>query len=383
MRVNTLLKYQGFFRAGSGIILLLFLAMNITGMPVSASNVNAELVAGGLHHPWSLAFLPDGSFLVTERRGRLYRIAPDGESRSQIDGLPAVATGGQGGLLDIVLHPDFDENSLVYFTYSEPRTGGSVTALARAVLVLQPSMGGRLESHEVIFRADPPLRTGQHFGSRIVFDRNLNVYVTLGDRGQMEQAQDTGNHWGSIVRLYDDGQIPEDNPFVDNADARNEIYTYGNRNPQGITMHPETGEIWSHEHGPRGGDELNLIAAGRNYGWPHISHGEHYRGGQVGVGTHAEGMEQPVAHWSPAIAPSGMAFYTGDRYPGWEGNLFIGSLVARHLRRLVLDGHSVIEQEVLLENQIGRIRDVRTGPDGYLYLITDEARGGIYRVRTE
>ncbi|AFG38462.1 PQQ-dependent sugar dehydrogenase [Spirochaeta africana] len=331
-------------------------------------------VADGLHHPWAVAFLPDGGYLVTERRGRLYRVDTNGD-RVRIGNLPRVAAQGQGGLLDVVLHPEYQENGWIYLSYARPTSGGATTALARARLE-----DDQLRSFEVLFSAEPALGGGRHFGSRIAFDHDGYVYLTIGERGQMELAQDPSNHWGSTVRLYSDGGVPDDNPFVDQEGYLPELFTYGNRNAQGMIVHPVTGEIWQNEHGPRGGDELNLIQAGANYGWPEISHGEHYSGGQVGQGTHAEGMEQPVVHWTPAIAPSGMAYYDSPAFPGWQGSLFIGSLVDQHLRRVQLDGNEVTDQEVLLHREIGRVRDVRTSPEGYIYLLTDAANGRLYRL---
>ncbi len=333
-------------------------------------------VTRGLSHPWSIAFLPDGTALVTERPGRLQRLHADG-STEQISGLPQIAAGGQGGLLDVALDPDYDQNGWIYFTYSTPYDGGSGTTVGRARL-----SGSSLQDFEELFRMDAPGSGRLHFGSRMAFLPDGTLVFSIGDRGQMQRAQDPMDHAGALLRINRDGSIPQDNPFVGDANARDELYTLGNRNPQGLAVHPQTGVLWQTEHGPRGGDELNIIEAGNNYGWPEMSQGVDYRTGQpIGQGTSAPGMTQPVEHWSPAIAPSGMAFYFGEQFPEWEGSLFLGSLVDRHLLRLELDGNNrVAHQERLLDGTIGRIRDVRLGPDGNLWLLTDDSNGGVYRL---
>jgi len=291
----------------------------------------------GLENPWSLAFLPNGDMLITERPGRL-RIFRDGQLLPDpVAGLPEIRAFRQGGLLDIALHPDFENNRLLYLSYAANHQGGITTRVAR----------GRFENDtlhdvEVLFTAEPASDNGRHFGSRLLFDRAGYLYITVGDRGDMPRAQDLNDHAGSTIRLHDDGRIPEDNPFVGRSDARPEIYTYGNRNAQGMALHPDTGAVWQNEHGPRGGDELNLIRAGVNYGWPVITHGVEYSGATIGEGlTEKEGMEQPVHHWTPSIAPSGMAFYTGDVFPNWRGNVFVGALAHTHVTRLVMDGDRV------------------------------------------
>ncbi|WP_422126550.1 PQQ-dependent sugar dehydrogenase [Thioalkalivibrio sulfidiphilus] len=330
----------------------------------------------GLENPWSLAFLPNGDMLITERPGRL-RIFRDGQLLPDpVAGLPEIRAFRQGGLLDIALHPDFENNRLLYLSYAANHQGGITTRVAR----------GRFENDslhdvEVLFTAEPASDNGRHFGSRLLFDRAGYLYITVGDRGDMPRAQDLNDHAGSTIRLHDDGRIPEDNPFVGRSDARPEIYTYGNRNAQGMALHPETGAVWQHEHGPRGGDELNLIRAGVNYGWPVITHGVEYSGATIGAGiTEKEGMEQPVHHWTPSIAPSGMAFYTGDVFPNWRGNVFVGALAHTHVTRLVMDGDRVVEEEPMFREMGQRIRDVRQGPDGYLYLLTDHTNGRLLRV---
>ncbi len=333
-------------------------------------------VVSGLSRPWGLAFLPDGRALVTERAGGLYLIDLAAGDASSVSGLPPIAAGGQGGLLDVAVDPSYDDNSWVYFTYSQAYDGGTGTTLSRARL-----RDSALTDLEELFRMQPPGSGGRHFGSRIAFLPDDTIVISIGDRGRQDRAQDFQDHAGSLVRLERDGSIPTDNPFLDDPDVLDELYALGSRNAQGLVLHPETGVLWQHEHGPRGGDELNIIEAGNNYGWPEMSQGVDYRTGQpIGQGTEAPGMTQPIEHWTPAIAPSGMAFYFGDAFPGWRGNLFIGSLVDRHLLRLVIEDDRVTHQERLLDRTVGRVRDVRLGPDGYLYLLADEADSGVYRL---
>jgi glucose/arabinose dehydrogenase len=333
-------------------------------------------IVTGLEHPWGLAFLPDGRMLVTERPGRL-RIIRDGRLEPQpVSGVPKVAARGQGGLLDVVLHPRFAENSLVYLSYAGPGKGGIGTEVARGRLI-----SNRLEEVQVIFRMEPKSDAGQHFGSRLVFDRAGYLYITLGDRGDKERAQRPDDHAGSVIRLHDDGQVPADNPFVGKPGWKPEKYTLGNRNMQGAALHPQTGELWTHEHGPQGGDEINVMRAGVNYGWPVITYGVNYGiGTKIGEGTHKPGMAQPLHYWVPSIAPSGMAFYTGEKFPRWRGDLFVGALRDEMLVRLRLDGEKVVSEERMLKGVLGRIRDVRQGPDGYLYLLTDERNGVLVRL---
>lgn len=330
----------------------------------------------GLEHPWSLAFLPDGRMLVSERPGRL-RIIEGGNLRPEaVTGLPPIASRGQGGLLDVALHPGFARNALVYVSYAGPGEGGMGTEVARGRLVRN-----RLEDVQVLFRMVPKSGAGQHFGSRLVFDRQGFLYITLGERGDKERAQRPDDHAGSVIRLRDDGKVPVDNPFVGKVGWKPEKYTLGHRNIQGAALHPFTGELWTHEHGPQGGDEINIIRPGVNYGWPVITYGVNYiRGTKIGEGTHKAGMAQPLYYWVPSIAPSGMVFYTGDRFPRWKGDLFVGALKDQMLVRLRLEGEKVVEEERLLKNALGRIRDVRQGPDGCLYLLTDENDGALYRL---
>lgn len=337
------------------------------------------IVAENLHHPWSLAFLPNDEFLVTERRGNLIRITDNGE-KQEIKGIPPVYDNGQGGLLDVLVPDDFKDRDYIYFTYAAPDAqnpdlGG--TQAARARLNLRQN---RLTDLEILFTALPKINSGHHFGSRLVLDGDY-LYISLGDRGDKDQAQNTKNHLGSIIRIHTDGRIPEDNPFVDNPDIPYEIYAYGIRNAQGMTQNPETGAIWEHEHGPQGGDELNIIRASTNYGWPAATLGVNYViGTKISPHTSLAGMADPIHHWTPSIAPSGMSFYHGDKFPMWKGNLFVGALAHRKLMRLELDGEKVTHEEILMESYGKRIRDVRTGKDGYLYLVTDETNGALVRL---
>ena len=333
-------------------------------------------VINGLAHPWAVVFLPDGRMLITERPGRL-RIVKDGKLEPEpVSGLPAVTPHGQGGLMDVALHPNFAQNGLAYWSFAGKGADGVGTEVARGKLV-----GNRMEGAEVLFRQSPKGTTGRHFGSRLVFDRAGFLYITLGDRGEMERAQKPDDHAGSVIRLQDDGGVPKDNPFVGKPGWKPEKYTLGNRNQQGAALHPQTGVLWTHEHGPQGGDEVNVIRAGVNYGWPVITYGVEYGiGTRIGEGTAKPGMAQPVHYWVPSIAPSGMAFYTGDKFPKWRGDLFVGALKDQMLVRLKLDGEKVVREERLLKGALGRIRDVRAGPDGFLYLLSDETRGVLVRL---
>jgi len=339
--------------------------------------VRVSTVARGLVHPWALAFLPDGRLLVTERPGRLRVVTPDGRVSAPLAGVPQVFARGQGGLLDVALDPRFAETRLVYLAYAEPGAGGEAgTAVARA----------RLEEHgledlRVIYRQVPKVPGALHFGARLVFARDGTLFVTLGERfDYRDQAQELGSALGKIVRIHPDGSVPADNPFVGRPGARPEIWSLGHRNIQAAALHPETGQLWVAEHGARGGDELNRPEAGKNYGWPVIGYGVHYWGSRIGEGTAKPGMEQPLYYWDPAIAPSGMTFYTGDRFPGWRGSLLIGSLRPGLLVRLVLDGERVVREERHLAELGERVRDVRQGPDGLLYVATDSPRGRILRL---
>lgn len=351
-------------------------ARSPTPAPVDAP-VRVETVTRGLNHPWALAFLPDGRMLVTEREGRLRVVERDGRISEPIAGVPPVAARGQGGLLDVALDPRFADNRLVYLSYAEPGEGGTAgTAVARGRLG-----EGRLEDVRVSYRQQPKVPGGNHFGSRLVFARDGTLFVTQGDRNAYrERAQDLSAGFGKIVRINADGSVPRDNPFVGRSGTQPQIWSYGHRNVQAAALHPQTGELWTVEHGARGGDELNRPETGRNYGWPVITYGVDYSGARIGEGTAKEGMEQPVYYWDPVIAPSGMTFYTGDAYPGWNGSLFIGSLQPGLLVRLQLKDGKVAREERYLARLRERIRDVRQGPDGLLYLVTDSADGRILRV---
>ena len=333
-------------------------------------------LVSGLVHPWSLVFLPDGDLLITERPGRLRVVRHGRLLEEPIAGVPVVASTGQGGLLDVVLHPNFATNRLLCLAYSRRYSDGNGTAIICSKLV-----GDRLVNSRVIFAAEPSLRGGKHFGCRLVFDVNGNLYATLGDRGIRALAQALSSHPGSVIRIELSGDVLADNPFVHRENAQPEIFAYGNRNPQGLAWQPQTGVLWMHEHGPRGGDELNQVIAGTNYGWPVISYGKEYWSRKaVGEGTHKIGMAQPVHYWVPSIAPSGMAFYSGSRFPQWQGNLFIGSLKFGELVRLEINASQVIHEERLLNGDFGRIRDVRLGPDELIYLLTDSPNGQLLRL---
>ena len=347
-----------------------------TPAPVNGA-VRAQTIARGLDHPWALAFLPDGRLLVTERPGRLRIVDQDGRVSEPLAGVPQVLARGQGGLLDVTLDPRFEDNRLVYLSYAEPGAGGTAgTAVARGRLGQ-----GRFEDVRVIYQQQPKVQGSAHFGSRLVFARDGTLFVTQGDRfAHRDGAQDLSVGIGKIVRINPDGSVPRDNPFVGRAGARPEIWSYGHRNVQSAALHPRTGQLWTVEHGARGGDELNRPEAGKNYGWPVITYGVDYSGERIGEGTAKPGMEQPVYYWDPVIAPSGMTFYTGDAFPNWKGSLFIGSLDRGLLVRLTLKDGRVAREERYLADLGERIRDVRQGPDGLLYLLTDSGHGRVLRV---
>lgn len=332
-------------------------------------------VVEGLEHPWGMAFLPGGDILVTERPGRL-RLVRDGSLVAEpMPGVPDVGTGGQGGLLDIALHPDFENNRWVYLTYSKPASDERTTAIARGRYD-----GERLTGLEEIYEADAWGDADRHFGSRIAFDASGDLYVTIGERGEMDEAQNLANDQGSVLRLHDDGSVPVDNPFTGDGSARGAIWAYGVRNIQGLAFHPETGELWAGEHGPLGGDEINVIEEGRNYGWPEITYGVNYDGSIISDSTHREGMEQPVHHWGESPALSGLTIYTSGELAPWRGHVFAGGLAGRQLVRLDFDGHELRDSETLLADLGHRIRDVRTGPDGFLYLLIDSSDAPMLRL---
>lgn len=355
----------------------------MTKAPAAKStDVKVETVAKGLNHPWGLQFLPDGRLLVTERPGAMRLVGRDGKLSAPLAGLPQIWANGQGGLLDVVLAPDFASSSLIAFAYAAPAGGlfgSGGTAVATARLALSGD-GGRLENVVPIFKQDPTYSGGLHFGCRLVFGRDGTLFITLGDRGRQDGAQELGSHIGKVLRVNLDGSAPRDNPFVGQKDKRPEIWSYGHRNIQGAALHPETGKLWVVEHGPRGGDEVNVAEKGKNYGWPVIGYGVNYSGTRIHDAESRDGMEQPIYFWRPSIAPSGMAFYASNRIPEWRGNAFVGALAAQSLHRLVLDGEKIVGEEVMLKDRVGRIRDVRQAPDGAIILLTDDASGGVLRV---
>jgi glucose/arabinose dehydrogenase len=377
----------------TGLILLtLFLAVSLSVAVSAQTSAKSALhdyrvvtVVDGLIQPWSIAFLPGGDALITERPGRL-RILRQGKLLPQpVDGVPKVFHSSQGGLLEVMPHPNFASNRLIYITYSKP---GNTEAESRTALIRGRFENDRLTQVEELFAAVS--RGRGHYSGKIAFDKNGYLFLTLGDRqvppeGNLEAhpAQDLSNHHGKIVRLHDDGRVPSDNPFVSRAGARPEVWSYGHRNLQGLAIHPESGELWADEHGPQGGDELNRIEPGRNYGWPVIGYGVNYTTGlAIHKGTHRDGMEQPVKVWVPSIGISGMLFYTGDKFPQWRGNMFIGGMNGQQLSRLTLSGQRVANEEMLVQ-RMGRIRDIRQGPDGFIYLVTDDRDGKatpIYRL---
>jgi len=343
----------------------------------SLDSANIAVYAKGLEAPWGLAFLPDGRALVTERPGRLRLVSPTGGVSQPILGVPAVVTGGQGGLLDVAIDPEFVTNQLVYLSYSEAGTGGAGTAVARGKLT-----NDGLENVEVIWRQVPKVSGGNHFGSRLVFARDGTLFITTGERFQYrDSAQVLTNTLGKVVRVNRDGTIPSDNPFVKQKGALPEIWSYGHRNMQGATLHPETGQLWTIEHGAQGGDELNLDLAGKNYGWPVITWGIDYSGAKIGEGTTKPGMEQPNYYWVPSIAPSGLLYYTGDAFPQWKGSFFTGALKWQGLSRLQPGPDGTFTEERFQDAAIKyRIRDVRQGPDGAVYLLVDSGDGKILRI---
>lgn len=369
----------------------LMLAAGVWSVPASAvqteapkalaTPVKVEVVAKGLSHPWGLQFLPDGRMLVTERDGQLRIVSKDGKLSAPVKGVPEVRARGQGGLLDVRLAPDFQSSGIIYLSYSEPREGWgkSGTSVARARLVLDEASGsGRLEGLSVVFRQEPAQGSGHHFGSRLVPAPDGTLFITTGDRGNSDLAQDPKALIGKIIRINPDGSVPADNPKIEGWAPQ--IWSMGHRNVQGAAIDPATGKLWTVEHGARGGDELNQPQAGKNYGWPVISYGRNYSGTKIGVGTAKEGLEQPVYYWDPSIATSGLAFYDGDLFAGWNGSLLVGGLAGAQLSRLVMKDGAVVGEEVLLEDRGDRIRDVRVGPEGAVYLLVDEGSGSILKV---
>lgn len=339
-------------------------------------NYLVDTIATGLQNPWGLTFLPNNDLLVTERDGEIRIIRHGKLLEPTISGVPEVFDKGQGGLFEILLHPEYESNGWLYISYAAPGNGGGNTAIMRAKLG-----GFNLINKEVIFQAEPFLSGGNHFGGRMEFDKEGFLYFSVGERGKRENAQTLKNHSGKLLRINADGSVPSDNPFVNTSGARPEIYTYGNRNPQGMAIHPTTGEVWTHEHGPMGGDEINIVKAGANYGWSEVTFGKNYNGSTITDVTSKEGMEDPLHYWVPSIAPCGMSFVTSDLYKSWKGNLLVGSLKFQYVARLELDGGKVVHEEKLIE-KLGRIRAIAQGPDGYIYVST-EAPGMVVRIVPE
>jgi glucose/arabinose dehydrogenase len=349
-----------------------------TSFASSAGQLDVQTVASGLAHPWSLAFLTDGRMLVTERAGRMRVVTPEGQVSQPLKGVPEVWASGQGGLLDVITDKAFAQSKTIYFCYAERSGSGGRTAVARAKL---NDGAGRLEETKVIFRQEGPLSSGNHYGCRIAQAADGNLFVTLGDHfSARDEAQNLGNHIGKLIRIAPDGAAPADNPFVGRDGAKPEIWSFGHRNEQGLAIDPSTGDLWESEHGPRGGDEINVIGKGKNYGWPVIGYGIDYSGARIHEAAAKDGMEQPLKYWVPSIAPSGLAFYSAKLFPKWTGSLFTGALAGKMLVRLQLNGTTVTSEERLLPNLNERIRDVRQGPDGALWLLTDSSAGRILRV---
>jgi len=366
-------------------IILIYLLAALTACTekdngVSSTVINSEdqkftvdTLSNTLKNPWGITFLPDQRILVTEREGRIVVFKNGEQQAEEIENVPAVYANGQGGLLDIQLHPDYETNGLIYLTYAKPGEGGGATTLARTKLD-----GNKFVEFQELFTAQPFVNSGAHFGSRIAFDGKGYIFFSSGERGNMQNAQTLENHLGKILRLHDDGRVPTDNPFVSQEGARPEIWSYGNRNPQGLVYDRQTETLWAHEHGPKGGDELNKIEKGKNYGWPAITYGINYDGNPISNITEKEGMEQPVTYWVPSIAPCGMALVTGDKFPGWKNNLLIGALSFQHVARVELDKGQYVKQEKLLD-KVARVRAVAQSPDGFIYVAT-EGPGMLLRI---
>jgi glucose/arabinose dehydrogenase len=377
------IKKQDFYMNKLFFILLPFHFFIFSGCSAEESTFSSEkqpftieTVVDGLENPWSVDFLPDGRMLVTEKPGRL-RIIENGQLSEPVKGLPEITAKGQGGLLDIALDPDYKNNQIIYLSYSAKGKGGIGTEVVKGKLV-----GNELKDTQIIFKLSPKSNTAHHFGSRLLFGKDGTLFITLGDRGEQDRAQDISDHRGSLIHINKDGSVPEDNPFVNNPNAKPEIYTYGNRNMQGIAMHPETGDVWTVEHGPQGGDELNLMKPGVNYGWPVITYGANYgTGTKIGEGTEKEGMSQPKHYWLPSIATSSLLFYTGNKFPNWKGNAFVSSLKFGQLARLEMEGNKIVKEERLIDGKVGRIREVQQGLDGYIYMITDESNGRLLKIK--
>ncbi len=358
------------------LILAMVTAFFLSQTSTTQAQHEVETVAGNLKIPWAMVWLPNGDLLVSERRGEILRFR-QGTLVAKLTGVPEVASNAQGGLLDLALHPDFENNQRLYLSYSDKSgAGGSNTAIARARLE-----DNALTNLEVIYKAAPNTRSGYHYGSRMAFDNDGYLFFSIGDRGKRDDnPQDKSRDGGKIYRLLDDGQVPPDNPFVDTTDAVTAMYSLGHRNPQGIALHPETGEIWAHEHGPRGGDEVNIIRPGLNYGWPILSYGINYSGTRFAKGTERKGYESPIWYWDPSIAPSGMTFVTSEKYPAWQGHLLVGALRNQALILCRLEGDRIVDVETVVAD-LGRVRDVRQAPDGYIYVAIDGL--GVQRIKPD
>lgn len=363
-----------------GLLCLSLSCLSVQAFEIKTERYTLDVspIATNLQNPWGLALLPDGNFLVTERSGNMRVVSASGKLGEPVTGLPKIEVKGQGGLLDVTLAPDFSSSQKIYFSYTEPATGGNSTAVSYAVL-----KNNRLENLTRVFSQQPKVNSSAHFGSRLIWRKDGTLFITLGDRYERkEEAQTLNTHHGKVVRINADGTVPKDNPFVNTPNALPEIWSYGHRNMQGAALHPITGELWSGEHGPQGGDEINIDRAGKNYGWPVITYGENYGGGKIGEGLIAkEGMEQPLHYWVPSIATAGFIFYTGNLFPDWKNNIILGALNGKTLVRLVTDGDKIIREERLFGKELDqRIRQVAQGADGSIYFITDEPKGSIYRV---
>lgn len=347
--------------------------MTTVSVNATATDIKVEELASGLKNPWSIAFLANGDALVTERAGGLRMLTKGAGLGPEITGLPEAAVVGQGGMLGVTLHPNFDENQWVYVCLSVEKAGVRGSEVHRGKLV-----GNTLQEVSEIFVALPKIDSAHHFGCRLQFDNDSKLFISLGDRTNKEGSQSTDNHFGVVARVNDDGTVPSDNPFI--TGKAPEIFSYGHRNVQGMTLHPDNGQVWTHEHGPKGGDEVNILSKGANYGWPSITYGVNYNGSVITDKTEMDGMRQPLTYWVPSIAPSGMTFYTGNEFPEWKGNLLVGSLKFRYLNRMTMDGEKVLDQEALLKDRNERIRDVKQAPDGSIYLLTDGVKGKVLRL---
>ena len=358
-----------------GVLLNLSTFTFATKIRSSHGVLNVDTLGTEFHHPWGMTFISPEELLVTERRGRLWRFNLKTLQKKEIVGLPVIQAQGQGGLLDVETSPTFDQDRKVFLSYTGGTSQRKSTHVGHGVL-----RGNKLHNFRTIFRAKPLNASRLHFGSRLVFNERGQLYISLGERGKMQLAQDTSNHAGSMVRINPDGSIPKTNPFLGKPKYQPEIYSYGHRNMQGATLNPWTGAIWAHEHGPRGGDEINIIQAGKNYGWPVVTYGINYDGTEISPFTSKPGLAPPIYHWTPSIAPSGMTFVYGPEFPQWEGDLLVGSLKFRQLRHLVVKGARIIKEEILLDGFDERIRDVQIGPGGIIYVLTDNKNGKLFRI---